>query len=161
MQSKIQNTITAKPRETLKKIIDHVVKDEGSFSALIREYRWSVTGPNHYSLHRLFDEQRRQLDYWLEHLTACARSAGFGISESTVLSDAGRESTPPVHVPAWRMIGELLLRHESMAHQLRGDIERLRDPVVADCLTRLVEFHETTAWMLRVVNHGYDASGVA
>ena len=59
------------------------------------------------------------------------------------------------------MIGELLIRHESMAHQLRGDIERLREPALADLLTHLVEFHETTAWMLRVVSRGSDPGGVA
>jgi starvation-inducible DNA-binding protein len=162
MQSTTQNRIAAQARQTLLRIIDHVLKDEGSLSALIREYRWSVTGPNRYSLHRLFDEQRRQLDYWLEQLTTRARSVGFSVADTLAMkSTSGLESAAPAHVPARRMIGELLLRHESMAHQLRGDIERLRDPAMMDLLTQLVEFHETTAWMLRVVNHGSDATGVA
>ena len=35
--------------------------------------------------------------------------------------------------------------------------ERLPDAATADLLLRLVEFHETTAWMLRVVHSGPDA----
>jgi len=54
----------------------------------------------------------------------------------------------------------LLARHEEMAHRLRDDIERLPDPGTADLLLRLAEFHETTAWMLRVVSHGPDSQEI-
>ena len=156
MQPKSQVGITGKARDTLAKIIDHVLQDECSLSATTREYRWNVTGPNLYSLHRLFDEQRRQLDYWMGQIGQLAKSAGFGsrnpVAEATRTADA----TPPTGagLPPSTMIGDLLARHEEMAQRLRADIERLGDPTTADLLTRLVEFHETTAWMLRMLHSG-------
>jgi len=148
MQSPKPSGITGKARETLAKIFDHVLRNECSLSATTRDYRWNVTGPNLYSLHRLLDEQRRQLDYWLDRVIERARSAGIPVP-------ARSEATVPAAVaglPPRTMIGDLLARHEAMARQLRQDIARLGDPGTAEVLTRLVEFHETTAWMLRMLH---------
>ena len=159
MQPKPQVGITGKARDTLARILDHVLRDECSLSATTRQYRWNVTGPNLYSLHRLFDEQRRQLDYWLGQVGQLAKSVGFGSRETmedlqrTVAGPAGAEK-PPGSLPPSTMIGDLLARHEEMAQRLRADIERLGDPATADLLKRLVEFHETTAWMLRMLRDG-------
>lgn len=148
MQSPKPSSITGKARESLAKIFDHVLRSEGSLSATTRDYRWSVTGPNLYSLHRLLDEQRRQLDYWLDRVMERARSAGIPVPER-------RDATAPAGsagLPPRTMIGDLLGRHEAMARQLRDDIARLADPATAEVLTRLVEIHETTAWMLRMLH---------
>jgi starvation-inducible DNA-binding protein len=156
MQAKTPNGITGKARETLARIFDHVLKDECLLSATTRDYRWNVTGPNLYSLHRLFDEQRRQLDEWLDQLIERAKSFGFGARaslEQNVQLPAA-DAVSGAGLPAGTMVVDLLLRHEEMAHRLREDIARLNDPVTADLLMRMVEFHETTAWMLRMVNHG-------
>jgi hypothetical protein len=59
------------------------------------------------------------------------------------------------------MAVDLLVRREETAHRPRADIERLNDSSLADLLMRIVEFHETTAWMLRMVNHGSDPGRVA
>lgn len=159
MQPKPQVGITGKARETLARILDHVWRDECSLSATTRQYRWSVTGPNLYSLHRLFDEQRRQLDYWLKQVGGVAKAAGFGTRETVGEPEGGAEAEPgPAgareSLPPSTMIGDLLARHEEMAQRLRQDIDRLGDPATADLLTRLVEFHETTAWMLRMLQNG-------
>lgn len=151
MQPKTQTGITGKARETLAKILDHLLKDECSLSATTREYRWNVTGPNLYSLHRVFDEQRRQLDYWLDRVAERARAAGFpaGAPREEVASISG------AGLPPRTMIEDLMARHEALAQQLRADIERLGDPATAELLTRLLEFHETTAWMLRMLQTGF------
>lgn len=157
MEPKPTGGITSKARETLAKILDHVLKDECSLSATTRAYRWSVTGPNLYSLNRLFDEQRRQLDYWLSQVGQLAKTVGFGARAD--LEEVARQvDAPPAEaaasLPPSTMIGDLLTRHEEMAHRLRADIERLGDPGTAQMLMRLVEFHETTAWMLRMLHDG-------
>ena len=155
--------ITGKARETLAKILDHVLQDECSLSATTRAYRWNVTGPNLYSLHRLFDEQRRQLDHWLTQIGQRAKSAGFGVQNS--LEDISRNATPSpaaaAGVPPSTMIGDLLTRHEEMAERLRQDVARLGDPTTAELLNRLREFHETTAWMLRMLQSGSGSSQTA
>jgi starvation-inducible DNA-binding protein len=159
MQAKTPNGITGKARETLARILDHVLKDECLLSATTRDYRWNVTGPNLYSLHRLFDEQRRQLDEWLDQLIERAKSLRFGARASLEqkVQLAAVDAVSGAGLPAGTMVVDLLLRHEEMAHRLRGDIERLSDPATADLLMRIVEFHATTAWMLRMVNHGADS----
>jgi starvation-inducible DNA-binding protein len=156
MESKSQNNLGSKTRETLAKVIDHVLQEECSLAATTRAYRWSVTGPNLYSLHRLFDEQRRQLDHWVGQVVQLAKSAGFGARAN--LNEAGPTPDPKkasgAGMPPRTMIGDLLARHEEMAHRLREDISRLGDPATAELLTRLVEYHETSAWMLRMVHNG-------
>ena len=56
------------------------------------------------------------------------------------------------------MIGELLTLHEELAKRLQDDVRKclneLGDAGTAGILRRLVEFHETTAWMLRTVLEG-------
>jgi starvation-inducible DNA-binding protein len=160
MQAKSQNRngITGKTRDTLARILDHVLKDECMLSATTRDYRWNVTGPNLYSLHRLFDEQRRQLDEWLDQLVECAKSFGFGGRSSLEQkAELAGNAVSSAGLPARTMVVDLLIRHEEMAHRLREDIDRLGDQATADLLMRMVEFHETTAWMLRMVNHGSDS----
>jgi starvation-inducible DNA-binding protein len=158
MQSKTKSGITGKTRVSLTKILDHVLKEEVFLSATMREYRSNVSGPNLYSLRRLFDEQRRQLDYWLDRVIERTKSIGGAKKASKVKA---MKSEPEVRVsagvPAGSMIGDLLSRHERMARRLRDDIERLPDKPTAELLLQLVEFHETTAWMLRVVHSGPDS----
>jgi starvation-inducible DNA-binding protein len=150
MQPNSQTSLGAKARETIARILDHVLEEECSLSATTRDYRGNVTGPNLYSLHRLFDQQRRQLDQWLDRLVERARAAGVPAqadrAAATAASGAG--------LPARTMIGDLLARHEALAHQLRAEIERLGDTGMVELLIRLIEFHETTAWMLRTLQNG-------
>ena len=150
---------TGKARETLAKVLDHVLRDEDSLSALIRDYRRKLIGPNLYSLHRLFDEQRRQLDAWRDQLIDRARSIGFGGRTTGVTTAAEAQSrVSGPGLPADTIIGDLLARHEGLARQLREELARLGDPVTAEVLRRLLEFHETAAWMLRML-HGDRGSG--
>jgi starvation-inducible DNA-binding protein len=154
MQPRKKSGLTGKARETLANILDHVLRDECLLSATTRDYGWHLTGPHLYSLHRLFEEQRRQLDAWLEKIVAGARAAGFSNASAVRPSaTACNEARPPtLGTPA--MVLDLRARHEEMASRLRRDIARLTDPRATGLLTGLLEFHETTAWMLRMVQGG-------
>ena len=161
MQSKKDNGLTGKARESLGKVLDHVLQDECFLLAITRDYRGKVTGPNLYSLHRLFDEQRRQLDYWLNRVFDLTKAFGLGARNGVEKKMRQAEGDAPTStgVPARKMIGDLLTKHEEMAHRLRRDLERLRDPATADVLSGLVEFHETSAWILRMVADTGSTSG--
>lgn len=156
MPSKSSVSLSGKARETLAKIIDHVLAEECSLSATTRDYRWNVTGPNFHSLHKLFDEQRRQLDHWLVQLFQRTRAAGIssndGMADLTRAAQAGANSG--AGLPARQMIDDLLMRHEDMSRKLRDNIAKLGDPATAELLQRLAEFHDTTAWMLRMLLEG-------
>jgi len=152
-------TLTGKAREALARILDHVLAEECSLSAATRDYRWNVSGPNFHSLHKLFDEQRRQLDAWLAQIFQRTRAVGAAgpekIEELTRAAEAGR--LPSAGVPARQMIDDLLARHEEMSRKLRDDVERLADPTTAELLQQVADFHDTTAWMLRMLLEGPDS----
>src|SRR5436190_10499800 len=120
MESHPRKNGIAKARESLAKIFEHVLTDEGSLHTIMRAYRGNVTGPNLYSLHRLFDEQRRQLDYWLGQVVEQAKAIGIGgrttIEEATQTVRISPGSS--AGLPACTMIGDLLARHEQMAARL-------------------------------------------
>lgn len=162
MQPKPQVGLSGKARETLTRILDHVLRDECSLSATTRDYRWKLTGPNLYSLHRLFDEQRRQLDFWLDKVIERTKAAGISLRDRVVEREppaAAAASGPSL--PPDTIISDLLARHEELAHRLHDDVTRLNDPVTAELLQRLAEFHETAAWMLRMLDHGPDTDRAA
>jgi starvation-inducible DNA-binding protein len=159
MQPKPSLSLPGKARETLTKILDHVLAEECLLSATTRDYRWNVTGPNFHSLHKLFDEQRRQLDQWLDRIFERTRAAGLTRREQ--LDDLARgmaESTASgAGLPARKMIDDLLTRHEQLSRKLRDDVVRLGDPATAELLQRLADFHDTTAWILRMLLEGPDS----
>jgi len=143
-------------RDALATILGYLLREECALSDTTRDYRWKISGPNRYSLHRLFDEQRRQLDYWLDKVIDRTKSAGLAACIPWVDARRSVENTGPVRraLPPGTIIGDLLARHEQMAERLRESIGHLADPGLVELLTRLVEFHETAAWMLRVVYGG-------
>lgn len=145
--------LPGKARQTLARILNHVLAEECMLAATTRDFRWKVTGPHFHSLHKLFDEQRQQIDGWLDQLLARSRAVGVP-AEVTTAGEGETGATGPA-IPAHEMIGELLARHEAMAQQLQRDIEAcgagLGDRGTAELLQRLEEFHETTAWMLRML----------
>lgn len=154
MKSKNEMGLTGMARQTLARILSHVLEDECMLSATTRDFRWKMTGTNFQSLHKLFEDQRRQIDYWLDRVMARTRAVGVPASGS-VPDPAAAAGVTGKALPARKAIGELLALHERMAQRLRDDVEacgaKLGDRNTADLLTQLVEFHETTAWMLRTL----------
>jgi starvation-inducible DNA-binding protein len=157
-----KNGLTGRTRQAIASILNHVLEDECQLSATTRACRWKVTGPNFHSLHRLFDEQRKQIDYWLDQVMARTRAMGLATVEEKPTPSAAETAGDPPGLPPAGMIGELLERHEKMARQLRADVEacgiKLGDRGTAELLKRLGEFHETTAWMLRTLLNSSDAA---
>lgn len=153
METPNDDRLTRKARDTLARALNHILADEGSLSALTRDYRWRITRPHLYSLHRLFDEQRRQLDFWVDQVCARLRATGLAVIGDWRAPPDRASSGAPRTEPR-SLIGDLLARHEAMARALRRDLAELVDPVTAQLLTRLIEFHETSAWMLRMLHDG-------
>jgi DNA-binding ferritin-like protein len=54
-------------------------------------------------------------------------------------------------MPPQQMIDDLLGRHEELSRKLREDVSSLGDRPTAELLQRLADFHDTTAWMLRML----------
>ena len=157
MPPKPAESLTDKARDTFARIVRHLLAEECSLSATTGAYRWTVSGPHFHSLHKLFDEQRRQLDQWLAQL--CQRSAAAGVPPPGTLEElkrgAGTEAATALR--AEQMIDDLLARHEELSRKLRENLGALADPGTMEVVQRLADFHDTTAWMLRMLLEGPDS----
>jgi starvation-inducible DNA-binding protein len=148
-----------KTRETVMRLLNHALSEELQLSATTRTFLRHVTGPNFHSLHRLFGDQDRQIERWLADIRARAREVGAAAQAGGEdVAAATRGAVGGTELPARNMVNELLSLHEGVAQRLRADLvastSRLNDSATADFFQRLVEFHETTAWVLRVLQEG-------
>jgi len=121
-------------------------------------YHWNVVGPLFVSLHRLTEEQYRNLfeaiDDLAERIRALGHPAPSSITEmialATIAEDTGNAS-------AEEMVANLVADHERIVRRLREAAimaEEQHDVVTAGMLTDRMEFHEQAVWMLRAVIAG-------
>ena len=154
MYLNVHNDITPEARERVGAMINQTLADEFALSAATRDYHWNVTGPYFRNLHELFDEQYHQIDSWIEKLGERARVLGIVAQTGwTDLINAPR-FTPArgADLNARAMMSNLSELHTRMAGELRRDrricSEQCADGVTAELLDELIEYHETTAWIL-------------
>jgi DNA-binding ferritin-like protein len=148
------SSFSAKTRANLAAILNHALREELLLSNVTRMLY--ARFPTFHCLHKLFADQYRQLDGWLARLAQFA-----SVAPPTPARDDGTQLGPVVagDLNSERsVIAKLLSRHEELANELEADVracaQQRGDPAMAELLKRLVEFHETTAWMLRMVLEG-------
>lgn len=118
-----------------------------------QNYHWNVKGIHFRSHHLLFEEHYQALAEAIDELAERIRSLGERAPGSfkeyqklaTLQEATGAEESED-------MIHELTRDHEALARsgkELIEKAEQRNDPVTADLITTRVDFHETTAWMLR------------
>lgn len=135
-------------------ILNHALADEFALSMAARDYHWHVTGPQSRNLYELFNEQYHELDRWIGRIGERARA--LGIAARTGWSDLIRapriSPARGVDLSAACMMAELVHLHDQTAERLRADAtacaERHGDPISAELLNGLIEYHESIAWML-------------
>lgn len=141
-------------RACVGKILNQTLADEFALSSATRDYHWNVTGRNQRSLQELFDAQYHELDAWIEKLGARARAIGVTAETGWTELIRAPRFTPArgADLNAGTMMAALIELHDQMSHQLAIDAETCAsptvDPVTAELLRALLEYHETTAWML-------------
>lgn len=152
-----QNAPTSLPadvREQVGSVLNHALADEFALSAAARDYHWNVTGPRSRSLTELFDQQYHQIDRWIEKIAERART--IGITAQTGWSELiqAPRFTPRrgADLDARTMMSSLAALHDAMVERLQQDadacVAEYGDPITAELLRELVEYHETTSWML-------------
>jgi DNA-binding ferritin-like protein len=122
-------------------------------AATAHAFEWRVRGSPLQSIKRLFAEQSRQIDRWLGDVSQCAERVGVAaaaVAEAERAIERIDSGTAPRIAAA-----ELLDRHEALAAELRAAVKVLaeRDPNndAIPVLDGLLDFHETSAWMLRLL----------
>lgn len=143
-------------------ILNRALEQELALSTTLQSCLARMSGPNVQSLGRLFGDHRREIDGWLALIAdrvrvfgAAARSGASEVARLARASVAAAPATPR------DVIAELLAQHEQLAARLRRDVAACgADPATAELLRRIADYHETAAWMLRVVRGGPEVPGV-
>ncbi len=116
-----------------------------------QNYHWNVTGPQFVSLHALFETQYTELAAAIDEIAERIRALGFRAPgtwrEFADLTAIDEDRDVP---SADQMLARLNADHESIAARAAVAIAAFDDDApTADLLTRRVEVHQKTAWMLR------------
>ncbi|PWA04216.1 Dps family protein [Flavobacterium psychrotolerans] len=144
--------------EHLKKsisILSSTLANEMTLYVKTRKFHWNVSGESFMELHKLFEAQYNQMEVSIDEIAERINKLGektIGtmkeFTELTIIKETSNQ------YPCQKeMIQELLGDHETVVIQLRKDIESCadenKDAGTIDFLTKLMEQHETTAWILR------------
>lgn len=116
-------------------------------------FHWNVTGTMFQPLHQVFEEQYQALFLAVDETAERIRALGFPapgtFREFNRLTSIAEESGMP---DALGMIRSLVDSHETVIRTAREMInvcEKSEDLATSDLITRRIEEHEKTAWMLR------------
>ena len=132
-----------------------VLADEMVLYIKTRKAHWNVTGESFMELHKLYEEQYKQLEEAIDEVAERIGKLGqksIGtmtefLKSTTLKENAGKYNSTK------DTIQEILTDHETVITQLRKNIDECagknKDAGTADFLTGLMELHETTAWILR------------
>jgi starvation-inducible DNA-binding protein len=118
-----------------------------------QSFHWNVEGPMFSTLHLMFEQQYTELAVAVDEIAERIRALGFAAPGSYAqyakLATIKEETGVPV---AEEMIKQLVQGHEAIvetARKLFPLVEEAHDAPTQDVLTRRMETHEKTAWMLR------------
>lgn len=118
-----------------------------------QNFHWNVTGPEFFSLHKLFEKQYEDLAEEIDEVAERIRALGFYV-EATSQNFRKFSSIPEEsHLLAkHEMIQQLVEGHEQVlreARKLSTLAEKHQDPATIDLLGRHMAAHEKAAWFLR------------
>src|ERR1017187_1715615 len=141
--------ISEKKLKNTADILSAILSAEMTLDIKTRKAHWNVTGESFMELHKLFENQYKQLE---EAIDEVAERIGK-LGERTIgtmaefLKLTSIQEYPGKYVSSKDLIRELLADHETVIIQLRGNItdcaEKNKDAGTADFLTGLMELHET------------------
>lgn len=145
--------ISKKSRKQIADGLNRVLADTFTLYLKSHNYHWNVTGPMFRTLHTMFEEQYTELWQANDEIAERIRSLGFrapgSYSEFAKLSSVQEALKSP---SAEEMVADLVTGHETVARTARKAFphaDKGHDEATADLLTRRLDVHEKTAWMLR------------
>ena len=146
------------PAKTLKGIADMlsvVLADAVLLYTKTRKFHWNVSGNSFMELHKLFENQYKQLEEAIDEIAERINKLGSKTPGTMAeFIKIGTLKEAPGKYPSQKeMLAELLNDHEAVIKQLRKNIDecddKFKDKGTADFLTNLMEDHEGIAWTLR------------
>jgi starvation-inducible DNA-binding protein len=149
----IQIGIDEAGRKALADGLSHLLADTYTLYVKTHNFHWNVTGRMFQTLHKMFEEQYRELadavDEVAERIRALGHPAPASFSRFAELTSIEEEDGVPA---ADEMIRQLVRGHEAVVRTARtvcASAESSDDQVTVDLLTERMQVHEKTAWMLR------------
>lgn len=145
--------IPADKREEIVRHLSAVLGDTYTLYLKTHNYHWNVTGPMFQTLHLMFETEYNELalavDEIAERIRALGAPAPGTLREFSQLSSIAEDTDAP---DAMEMVRRLVTGQEAVVKTARAAFtiaEKANDQPTADLLTRRMEIHEKTAWMLR------------
>jgi starvation-inducible DNA-binding protein len=145
--------ISEQHRKQLADGLSHLLADTYTLYIKTHNFHWNVTGPMFQSLHIMFETQYMELAGAVDEIAERIRALGFPapgsyqqFSQLTIIKE---ETNVP---DAKSMIKQLVEGQEAVVRTARGVLktaDEANDQPTVDLLTRRMESHEKTAWMLR------------
>lgn len=155
---KIDIGISEKDRAKIAEGLSGFLADSYTLYLMTHNFHWNVTGPMFTSLHTMFmtqyTEQWAALDEIAERIRALGYPAPGTYTQFAKLASIKEVAGVP---KALDMVAHLVAAHEATARTGRNIfplVDKANDQPTADLLTRRLEVHEKTAWMLRSLLEG-------
>lgn len=152
---KISNGLSEKNLKGSSGLLTTVLADEMILYIKTRKFHWNVSGQSFMELHKLFEQQYKELEEIVDEVAERINKSG----EKTIgtlkefIQHTKLQEGPGKYPSQKEMLKELLSDHEIICSSLRKNIDdcgnKFNDAGTADLLTRILQQHETTAWILR------------
>lgn len=136
-------------------LLSVVLSDEMALYIKLRKFHWNVTGESFMELHKLYEEQYADLELVIDEVAERIGKLGKKTigTMSEFLQYTRLKESPNKYPSQKQMNMELIEDHEILITELRKDIdlctEEIHDAGTADLLTKVLQQHETMAWVLR------------
>ncbi|WP_395066966.1 Dps family protein [Flavobacterium sp.] len=136
-------------------LLSVVLSDEMTLYVKTRKFHWNVAGESFMELHKLFQDHYTQYEEIIDEVAErINKLGGKTIGTMNEFLDKTRIKEAPNKYPVQKvMLTELLGDSETLIAELRKDIDTCanenKDAGSADLLTKILQQHETIAWILR------------
>ena len=136
-------------------LLSTILSNEMTLYIKTRKFHWNVAGESFMELHKLYENQYKQLEEAIDEVAE--RIGKLGQKTIGTMHEFSKHATikenPGKNAGSKDTLTELLKDHETVIIQLRKGVEECaeknKDAGTADFLTGLMEQHETMAWILR------------
>ena len=147
--------LSEKKLSNVNTMLSSVLSNEMTLYIKTRKFHWNVSGGSFMELHKLFENQYKQLEESIDEVAERINKLGgntIGTMQEFLKISIIKEA-PGKYDSSKEMIKQLLKDHESIIIELRGNVkdclDKFEDAGTTDFLTGLMEQHETIAWTLR------------
>lgn len=154
MTQDINIGMSSEQREAIAEGLKYLLADTYTLYLKTHNFHWNVTGPQFNSLHLMFEKQYNEIWTAVDEIAERIRALGFFVPASyqAFAKLTSIKEADDALLAAPEMIKQLVIGHESVIRTARSifpAVDKAFDQPTNDLLTRRMEEHEKTAWMLR------------